>query len=95
MREREGEGYREELGRVGKPGLDKGGDVEDGVAAGEGRWERRVIGDISIDDLYGGPVGSDGGARRQEGEVAGGPNQSANRVSASHQGVAEPTPQVT
>lgn len=43
--------YGEELGRVRKPGLDKGGGVEDDVAAGEGGWEGRVIGDIAIDDL--------------------------------------------
>lgn len=43
--------YGEELGRVGKPGFDDGGCMEDDVATGEGGEERGIVGDIAVDDF--------------------------------------------
>ena len=43
--------YREESGRVWKPGLDEGCGVEDDVAAGAGGEEGRVVGDVTVGNL--------------------------------------------
>lgn len=43
--------YGEELGGVGKPGLNHGGCVENYVAAGEGGEEGVVVGDVAVDEF--------------------------------------------
>lgn len=77
--------YGEEFGRIGKPGLDEGGGMEDDLAAREDIQERVVVGNITVGELKGPARGRGREARG----VAGASDQSADKVALFQEGVAQ------
>lgn len=84
--------HRDELGRIGKPGLDEGGGVEDGVAAGGGVEDGGVVGDVAVREVEGAAVRGGG---REGGEVAGGADEGADGVAVGQEGGAQPPAEET
>lgn len=72
--------YGEEFGRIGKPGFDEGGKVEDEGAGEAGGEERGVVGDVAVEDFD---------VRRKGGDIAGGSYENPDRVTLPDEGFAE------
>lgn len=78
---------RDELGRIGEPGLDDGGGVEDGVAAGGGVEDGAGVGDVAVREVEG--AGAVGGGAGEGGEVAGGAHEGADGVAVGQESGAQ------
>lgn len=81
--------HRDESGRVGKPGLDECGGVEEDIATLEGVDEGREVSDVAIDELESGVGG------RKGAQFAAPPHEGADGVAFLEQPVAEATAEIT